>query len=60
MTMTARLNATAARKLDGVQIIYTAKNDPNYGPGWFARYASGFTRWIGRNASAAAEWIDNA
>jgi hypothetical protein len=60
MTATARLNTLAARKFDGVQIIYRAKHDPTYGPGWFIRYASDFTRWIGRNASAAAEWINNA
>jgi hypothetical protein len=60
MTATARLNTLATRNLDGVQIYYTEKYVPNFGPGWFIRYASGLTRWIGRNASAAAEWIDNA
>jgi len=59
-TATDRLNALAATKIDGAQIIYRAKHDPNHGPGWFIRYASGLTRWIGRNESAAAEWIDNA
>jgi hypothetical protein len=60
MTATFCLNDLAAKKLDGVQIYYTEKYVPNFGPGWFIRYASGLTRWIGRNASAAAEWIDNA
>ena len=59
-TMTTKLNALASQKFDGVQVIYSGKHDPNHGPGWFIRYCSGFTRWIGRNASAAAEWINNA
>lgn len=58
--MTTKLNALASKKFDGVQVIYSGKHDPNCGPGWFMRHVSGYTRWIGRNASAAAEWIDNA
>jgi hypothetical protein len=58
-TTAARLTNAAGQKLAGAQAIYTAKNDPNHGPGWFLRFASGRTQWIGRNAAEAAEWIEN-
>jgi hypothetical protein len=58
-TTAARLTNAAGQKLDGAQAIYSAKNDPNHGRGWFLRFPSGRTQWIGRNAAEAAEWIEN-
>jgi hypothetical protein len=58
-TNAERLNAAVAQKIDGAQAIYTGRNDPNHGPGWFLRFPSGRTQWIGRSAAAAAEWIAN-
>jgi hypothetical protein len=58
-TAAARLTNAAGQKLAGAQAVYSAKNDPNYGPGWVLRFPSSRTQWIGRNAAEAAEWIDN-
>lgn len=58
-TAAARLTNAAGQKLAGAQAIYSAKSDPNHGPGWVLRFASGRTQWIGRNSAAATEWIEN-
>jgi hypothetical protein len=58
-TAATRLTNAAGQKLAGAQAIYSAKSDPNHAPGWFLRFASGRTQWIGRNAAEAAEWIEN-
>jgi len=58
-TTAARLTNAAGQKLAGAQAIYSAKSDPNHAPGWFLRFPSGRTQWIGRNSAAAAEWIEN-
>jgi hypothetical protein len=58
-TTAARLTNAAGQKLAGAQAIYIAKANPNHGRGWFLRFASGRTQWIGRNAAEAAEWIEN-
>jgi hypothetical protein len=58
-TTAARLTTAAGQKLAGAQAVYSAKNDRNYGPGWFLLFPAGRTQWIGRNAAEAAEWIEN-